>query len=72
MLQISFSFITCPAILAAYTGQAAYLRKFPEKVGNTFYESIPSKLMDHTHVEVHLITITKAQSINRFIIFMLS
>ncbi|XP_072069280.1 potassium transporter 5-like [Arachis hypogaea] len=43
-IQISFTLITCPAILCAYTGQAAFLRKFPEKVGNTFYESLPSKL----------------------------
>ncbi|MED6218018.1 Potassium transporter 5 [Stylosanthes scabra] len=38
---MSFSFITCPSILVAYIGQVAFLRKFPEKVYNTFYESIP-------------------------------
>jgi len=41
MLQISFSFVVFPSILIAYIGQAAYLRKFPEKVSNTFYASIP-------------------------------
>jgi len=40
-MQISFSFVTFPAILIAYIGQAAFLRKFPEKVENTFYDSIP-------------------------------
>lgn len=40
-MQISFSFVTCPAILLAYVGQAAYLREFPDKVSNTFYDSIP-------------------------------
>src|ERR1051325_7691575 len=40
-LQISFSCITLPAILAAYSGQAAYLRKFPHTVSNIFYECIP-------------------------------
>ncbi|RYR45072.1 hypothetical protein Ahy_A08g041317 isoform A [Arachis hypogaea] len=40
-IQISFTLITCPAILSAYIGQAAFLRKFPEKVGNAFYESLP-------------------------------
>ncbi|KAJ1390757.1 Potassium transporter [Sesbania bispinosa] len=49
-IQISFSFITCPAILAAYSGQAAFLRKFPEKVGNTFYDSIPKPLYWPTFV----------------------
>lgn len=44
MLQISFSFITFPALLAAYTGQAAYLRKFPGQVADTFYDSIPGKV----------------------------
>ncbi|KAI4343463.1 hypothetical protein L6164_010806 [Bauhinia variegata] len=49
-IQISFSFITFPALLAAYSGQAAYLRKFPEKVGNTFYECIPDPLYWPTFV----------------------
>jgi KUP system potassium uptake protein len=45
-MQISFSFVTFPAILAAYIGQAAYLRKFPDKVANTFYDSIPGTLIN--------------------------
>ncbi|KAK7275545.1 hypothetical protein RIF29_16664 [Crotalaria pallida] len=49
-IQISFSFVTFPAILAAYSGQAAYLRKFPGKVSNTFYESIPDPLYWPTFV----------------------
>ncbi|MED6204735.1 Potassium transporter 5 [Stylosanthes scabra] len=49
-IQMSFSFITCPSILAAYIGQAAYLRKFPEKVSNTFYESIPHAIYWPTFV----------------------
>jgi len=46
VLQISFSCITCPAIVVAYIGQAAYLRKFPQNVANTFYECIPGKLFN--------------------------
>ncbi|KAK3039043.1 hypothetical protein RJ639_027528 [Escallonia herrerae] len=42
-VQISFSGIVLPALLAAYSGQAAYLRKFPGHVLNTFYDSIPGK-----------------------------
>ncbi|KAL5156307.1 Potassium transporter 5 [Glycine soja] len=47
---ISFSCITFPAIVAAYIGQAAFLRKFPEKVANTFYDSIPDPLYWPTFV----------------------
>ncbi|RYR02840.1 hypothetical protein Ahy_B06g081677 isoform B [Arachis hypogaea] len=49
-IQMSFSFITCPAILAAYIGQAAFLRKFPGKVKNTFYESLPHSIYWPTFV----------------------
>jgi len=41
LMQISFSCLVCPAILAAYCGQAAYLMKHPDHVDNTFYDSIP-------------------------------
>ncbi|XLR42610.1 potassium transporter 5 isoform X1 [Arachis hypogaea] len=49
-IQISFTLITCPAILSAYIGQAAFLRKFPEKVGNAFYESLPNSMYWPTFV----------------------
>lgn len=32
-----------PALITAYSGQAAYLRKFPDHVSETFYDSIPGK-----------------------------
>ncbi|KAK4344160.1 hypothetical protein RND71_037254 [Anisodus tanguticus] len=49
-IQISFSCLVCPALLSAYSGQAAYLSKFPENVENTFYESIPDPLYWPTFV----------------------
>ncbi|XP_061375225.1 potassium transporter 5-like [Gastrolobium bilobum] len=49
-IQISFSSITFPAILAAYCGQAAYLGKFPGQVSNSFYACIPDKLYWPTFV----------------------
>ncbi|KAL5064230.1 hypothetical protein RYX36_025967 [Vicia faba] len=49
-IQISFSFVTFPAILTAYVGQAAFLREFPDKVSNTFYDSIPAPLYWPTFV----------------------
>ncbi|KAJ6702095.1 OSMOTIC STRESS POTASSIUM TRANSPORTER [Salix koriyanagi] len=43
-IQISFSSIVLPALLAAYAGQAAYLSKFPNDVSDTFYKSVPDPL----------------------------
>ncbi|KAJ4825926.1 Potassium transporter 5 [Turnera subulata] len=43
-VQISFSCLVFPALTAAYSGQAAYLWKFPEHVDDTFYKSIPDPL----------------------------
>uniref|UniRef100_A0A803PIY1 Potassium transporter n=1 Tax=Cannabis sativa TaxID=3483 RepID=A0A803PIY1_CANSA len=43
-IQLSFSGIAFPALLTAYAGQAAYLRKFPHEVEDTFYKSIPGPL----------------------------
>ncbi|KAL3609590.1 hypothetical protein D5086_000610 [Populus alba] len=43
-IQISFSSIVFPALLAAYAGQAAYLSKFPNDVSDTFYKSVPDPL----------------------------
>ncbi|KAM5568411.1 potassium transporter 5 [Rosa sericea] len=49
-VQISFSCITFPALITAYSGQAAYLRKFPLEVEKTFYNSIPDPLYWPTFV----------------------
>ncbi|KAL8534976.1 hypothetical protein ACS0TY_010849 [Phlomoides rotata] len=40
-VQISFSGLVFPSLLAAYAGQAAYLTKFQDHIGHTFYDSIP-------------------------------
>jgi KUP system potassium uptake protein len=40
-MQLSFNFILFPSVALCYMGQASYLRKFPENVGDTFYKSIP-------------------------------
>ncbi|CAJ2677265.1 unnamed protein product [Trifolium pratense] len=49
-IQISFSFIAFPALICAYSGQTAYLRKFPSQIGNTFYNSIPDPIFWPTFV----------------------
>ncbi|KAL6221081.1 hypothetical protein ACLB2K_008833 [Fragaria x ananassa] len=43
-IQVGFSCVTFPALITAYCGQAAYLRKFPDHVEKTFYNSIPAPL----------------------------
>ncbi|MFS7976085.1 putative potassium transporter [Helianthus anomalus] len=43
-IQISMGCVVYPAIITAYSGQAAWLRKHSELVANTFYKSLPSAL----------------------------
>ncbi|KAJ7521178.1 hypothetical protein O6H91_19G041600 [Diphasiastrum complanatum] len=43
-IQIGFTSIVFPSLLAAYLGQAAYLFKNPDAIGSTFYKSIPGKI----------------------------
>uniref|UniRef100_A0A0D9WUI7 Potassium transporter n=2 Tax=Leersia perrieri TaxID=77586 RepID=A0A0D9WUI7_9ORYZ len=43
-IQLSFALGLVPAVLLAYAGQAAFLRKYPEQVGDAFYASTPQVL----------------------------
>lgn len=43
-IQIAFTLLVFPCLLAAYMGQAAYLTKFPEHVNQAFYKSIPNSV----------------------------
>ncbi|KAH9310882.1 hypothetical protein KI387_025917, partial [Taxus chinensis] len=43
-IQIAFTGLVYPCLLFAYVGQAAYLRRFPENVLDSFYKSIPGPL----------------------------
>ncbi|KAG0525578.1 hypothetical protein BDA96_06G068500 [Sorghum bicolor] len=49
-IQLSFSFILFPSVSLAYIGQAAFLRKHPEHVFDTFYKSIPGPLFWPTFI----------------------
>ncbi|KAL5676123.1 hypothetical protein ACJX0J_012254, partial [Zea mays] len=49
-IQLSFSFILFPAVSLAYIGQAAFLRKHPEHVHDTFYKSIPGPMFWPTFI----------------------
>ncbi|KAL0364420.1 UNVERIFIED_CONTAM: Potassium transporter 5 [Sesamum angustifolium] len=61
-VQISFSGIVFPSLLVAYTGQAAYLSKFPDHVANTFYDSIPGPLYWPTFVVANAAAIIASQA----------
>ncbi|RCV33421.1 hypothetical protein SEVIR_7G089700v4 [Setaria viridis] len=61
-VQISFSGILFPSVTLCYIGQAAYLRKFPENVGDTFYRSIPGPLFWPTFVVAILAAIIASQA----------
>ncbi|GMY16856.1 potassium transporter 5-like [Fagus crenata] len=43
-IQISMCSVTYPALILAYTGQAAFLRKHNELVADAFFESVPGPL----------------------------
>ncbi|KAG8663480.1 hypothetical protein MANES_01G215800v8 [Manihot esculenta] len=43
-IQLSMCTVTYPALVCAYFGQAAFLRKHNDLVSDTFYESIPDPL----------------------------
>ncbi|KAJ0096118.1 hypothetical protein Patl1_17089 [Pistacia atlantica] len=40
-IQLSMCSVVYPAIVLAYTGQASYLRKHPDLVGDSFFTSVP-------------------------------
>ncbi|XP_031120731.1 potassium transporter 5-like [Ipomoea triloba] len=43
-IQISMCSVTYPALILAYTGQAAFLRNHKDLVSDTFYKSIPKSV----------------------------
>ncbi|XP_054813338.1 potassium transporter 5-like [Prosopis cineraria] len=61
-VQISFSCVTMPTLVCAYSGQGAYLRKFPDDVSDTFYKSIPDPLYWPTFVSAVAAAIIASQA----------
>jgi len=61
-VQISFNAILFPSVTLCYIGQAAYLRKFPENVADTFYRSIPAPLFWPTFIVAILAAIIASQA----------
>ncbi|KAM0824176.1 hypothetical protein ACQ4PT_070377 [Festuca glaucescens] len=61
-VQISFNGILFPSVALCYIGQAAYLRKFPEHVPDTFYKSIPAPMFWPTFIVAILAAIIASQA----------
>ncbi|KAJ1270792.1 hypothetical protein BS78_06G078900 [Paspalum vaginatum] len=61
-VQISFNCILFPSVALSYIGQAAYLRKFPENVSDTFFKSIPGPLFWPTFIVAILAAIIASQA----------
>lgn len=55
-IQIAFTGIVYPSLICTYVGQAAYLRKFPGDVADTFYKSTPNAM----HWPMSVVTIVAA------------
>ncbi|XWS68711.1 hypothetical protein CRYUN_Cryun04dG0115000 [Craigia yunnanensis] len=62
-IQMSFSGIVLPALLIAYSGQAAYLTKYPNDVEDTFYKSVPDAIYWPTFVIAVAAAIIASQAI---------
>ncbi|XP_037485483.1 potassium transporter 19-like isoform X2 [Triticum dicoccoides] len=61
-IQISFNGVLFPSVALCYMGQAAYLRKFPENVADTFYRSLPAPLFWPTFTVAILSAIIASQA----------
>ncbi|VAI53920.1 unnamed protein product [Triticum turgidum subsp. durum] len=61
-IQLSFSFIIFPSVALCYMGQASYLHKFPQDVGDTFYKSIPAAMFWPTFIVAILAAIIASQA----------
>ncbi|GMY16854.1 potassium transporter 5-like [Fagus crenata] len=62
-VQISMCFVTYPALILAYTGQASFLRMNNDHVDHTFYKSIPKPIYWPTFVIAVLASIIASQAI---------
>lgn len=61
-IQIAFTTVVYPSLLAAYIGQGAYLMKFPQDVSQTFYKSIPTPVYWPMFVVAILAAIVASQA----------
>ncbi|KAJ4394795.1 hypothetical protein N0V93_004015 [Gnomoniopsis smithogilvyi] len=62
-IQLSWMCWTYPCLLLAYTGQAAYISRFPEAYSNPFYNSVPPGMLYPSLVVAVLAAIVASQAI---------
>lgn len=62
-IQLSWMCWTYPCLLLAYTGQAAYMSRFPEAYTNPFYNSVPPGMLYPSLVVAVLAAIVASQAI---------
>uniref|UniRef100_A0A0E0K0F8 Potassium transporter n=1 Tax=Oryza punctata TaxID=4537 RepID=A0A0E0K0F8_ORYPU len=62
-IQLSFTCVLFPSVALCYMGQAAYLRKFPEDVGDTFYKSLSAPLFWPVFVVAIMAAIIASQAL---------
>ncbi|KNA19782.1 hypothetical protein SOVF_058470 [Spinacia oleracea] len=61
-IQLSMSFVTYPALMLTYSGQASFLRLHQNQVKDTFYDCIPGPLYWPMFVVAVLATIVASQA----------
>lgn len=62
-IQLSWMCWTYPCLLLAYTGQAAYISRFPDAYSNPFYNSVPPGMLYPSLVVAVLAAIVASQAI---------
>lgn len=62
-IQLSWLCYTYPMLLLGYTGQAAYISRFPEAYSNPFYNSVPPGMLYPSLVVAVLAAIVASQAI---------
>lgn len=62
-IQLSWMCWTYPCLLLAYTGQAAYISRFPAAYSNPFYNSVPPGMLYPSLVVAVLAAIVASQAI---------
>ncbi|KAH1038873.1 hypothetical protein J1N35_040616 [Gossypium stocksii] len=62
-IRLAFAFVVYPCLVVQYMGQAAFLSRNPQKVLNSFYDSIPGPVFWPIFVIATLATIVGSQAI---------
>ncbi|KAG0497300.1 hypothetical protein HPP92_001991 [Vanilla planifolia] len=62
-IQLSYSFVVYPALILAYSGEAAYLIKNPDKISTAFYSSVPEPIFWPMFVVATLAAVVASQAL---------